>query len=134
MVGSVVHAQLLTLAKSVHNCTGPLFALFWVLLIGQWAKDNLLNPEDWQWAKAFGGLLSNQEVPCGWFNFGEKFWLWVGVTLLGLTVAASGAGWHGEVTDRPLLLLNDPVRVAAWVLDFTGLLCAAPLAVLEVIR
>jgi formate dehydrogenase subunit gamma len=37
-----------------------------------------------------GGLLTGEHVPSGRFNFGEKTWFWIGVTILGLTVAVSG--------------------------------------------
>ncbi|WP_197713677.1 formate dehydrogenase subunit gamma [Hydrogenophilus thermoluteolus] len=88
--GTSVNAALLWVAKNVHNYTGPVFGFFLVLMILRWAKDNLLTDQDWLWAKKFGGLLSGEEIPSGRFNFGEKFWFWVGVTVLGLTVTVTG--------------------------------------------
>ncbi len=89
-LGDSANAAIVWFAKNVHNYTGPVFALFLLVMILMWAKDNLLRSEDWQWAKRFGGLLGGEEVPSGRFNFGEKFWFWMGVTVLGLTVAVSG--------------------------------------------
>ncbi len=90
VLGSAVNAQLLWLAKNLHNYTGPLFALFLVVMILRWARDNLISAHDWEWARHFGGLFSGRDIPSARFNFGEKFWFWAGVTFLGLTVAVTG--------------------------------------------
>ncbi|MDO9597198.1 MAG: formate dehydrogenase subunit gamma [Azoarcus sp.] len=83
-------AWLLTIGKLVHNYVGPVFALFVVLMIISFLRDNVWQACDAIWIKRAGGLLGGDHVPSSRFNFGEKTWFWLGVTFLGLTVAVSG--------------------------------------------
>ena len=83
-------ATLLSAGKLVHNYLGPVFLAFTLLMVFAYARDNVWQACDSQWIGKAGGLLSGEHVPSGRFNFGEKTWFWIGVTLLGLIVAGSG--------------------------------------------
>ncbi len=76
--------------KNLHNFVGPLFLLSIVAAFFQFAKDNLWRPEDGEWIRKAGGLVSGEHVPSGRFNFGEKSWFWLGVVLLGLSMSITG--------------------------------------------
>ena len=78
------------LLKNVHNFVGPAFAVSLVVVILTFIKDNFPNASDIRWLVKLGGLFSHEHVPSGRFNLGEKGVFWFAVTLLGLTVVASG--------------------------------------------
>lgn len=90
VIGHSLFGYLMVFGKTVHNFVGPLFAASTLAMIVLWARDNVWQNIDALWIRKAGGLLSKEHVPSGRFNFGEKTWFWIGVTLLGLTVAASG--------------------------------------------
>jgi formate dehydrogenase subunit gamma len=90
VIGHSAFGYLMVLGKNVHNYLGPLFAVSVVAMIIVWARDNVWQNIDALWISKAGGLVSGEHVPSGRFNFGEKTWFWIGVTFLGLTVAASG--------------------------------------------
>jgi len=90
VIGHSLYGYLLVLGKNVHNFIGPLFAFSTIAMIVIWARDNVWQNIDAQWITKAGGLLTGEHVPSGRFNFGEKTWFWIGVTILGLTVAVSG--------------------------------------------
>lgn len=89
-LGHTVFSLLMQLLKPVHNFLGLVFAAALVVMIVMWAKDNIWDRFDAEWIRRAGGLLDHSHVPAGRFNFGEKAWFWFGVTILGLTVSASG--------------------------------------------
>ena len=89
-LGHTVFSWLLQVLKPVHNFLGLVFAVALVAMIAMWLKDNVWKPIDAEWIRRGGGLLDGSHVPSGRFNFGEKTWFWIGVTMLGLTVTASG--------------------------------------------
>jgi formate dehydrogenase subunit gamma len=90
VIGHSLFGYLLVLGKNVHNLIGPLFAAATLAMITIWARDNVWDNIDSLWIRQAGGLLNGEHVPSGRFNFGEKTWFWIGVTILGLTVAATG--------------------------------------------
>jgi formate dehydrogenase subunit gamma len=90
LIGHSAFGYLMIVAKNVHNFLGPLFAVSVVAMIFVWARDNVWQNIDALWISKAGGLVTGEHVPSGRFNFGEKTWFWIGVTFLGLTVAASG--------------------------------------------
>lgn len=83
-------ALLLTAGKLIHNYVGPVFGVFLVLMILTFLRDNVWQACDAIWIRRAGGLLGGDHVPSSRFNFGEKTWFWLGVTVLGLAVAISG--------------------------------------------
>jgi formate dehydrogenase subunit gamma len=90
VIGHSAFGYLMVLGKNIHNFLGPLFAVSVVAMIFVWARDNVWQSIDSLWISKAGGLLTGEHVPSGRFNFGEKTWFWIGVTILGLTVAGSG--------------------------------------------
>ena len=90
LFGHLPVALLMQVMKPIHNFLGLLFALSLLPMIGMWVKDNVWASIDAQWIRRVGGLVDRTHVPSWRFNFGEKVWFWIGVTMLGLTVAASG--------------------------------------------
>ncbi|KAB2926855.1 MAG: formate dehydrogenase subunit gamma [Dechloromonas sp.] len=90
VIGHTLFGYLMVLGKNVHNFVGPLFFVSTLAMIGVWARDNVWQNIDALWIRKAGGLLTGEHVPSGRFNFGEKTWFWIGVTILGLTVSISG--------------------------------------------
>ena len=90
VLGHTLFGYLMVLGKNVHNFIGPLFVVSMLAMIVIWARDNVWENIDALWIKKAGGLLTGEHVPSGRFNFGEKTWFWIGVTMLGLTVSVSG--------------------------------------------
>ncbi|MBA3997840.1 MAG: formate dehydrogenase subunit gamma [Candidatus Accumulibacter sp.] len=88
--GHTLFGYLMIVGKNVHNYVGPVFLGFTLVMIAMWARDNLWHNCDAEWIRKGGGLATGEHVPSGRFNFGEKTWFWIGVTVLGLTVAGSG--------------------------------------------
>jgi formate dehydrogenase subunit gamma len=90
VIGHSLFGYLMVLGKNVHNFVGPLFAASLLAMIVIWARDNVWQNIDALWIRKAGGLITGEHVPSGRFNFGEKTWFWIGVTILGLTVSISG--------------------------------------------
>ena len=90
VMGHSLFGYLMVVGKNVHNFVGPLFFVSTLAMIAVWARDNVWQNIDALWIGKAGGLLTGEHVPSGHFNFGEKTWFWIGVTILGLTVAVSG--------------------------------------------
>ena len=83
LIGSTLFGWLMYLLKNLHNIVGPLFTVSVIVFFVMFVKDNLPAKGDLKW-------LFNQHHPAGRFNAGEKIWFWLGMTILGLTVSASG--------------------------------------------
>lgn len=90
LFGYNVFATLAALSKNIHNFTGPVFLLAVLVMFVVYVKDNFWQAADAQWIAKAGGLASGEHVPSHRFNFGEKIWFWLGVTVLGLVVSLSG--------------------------------------------
>ncbi len=90
LFGHELLSSLLTAGKLVHNYVGPAFGVFVVLMILVFMRDNVWQACDAIWIRRAGGLLGGDHVPSSRFNFGEKTWFWLGVTVLGLVVVISG--------------------------------------------
>jgi formate dehydrogenase subunit gamma len=89
--GYTLFSWLAVLAKNLHNFVGPLFAICTVLMFVTFVRDNLPSARDWLWVRKAGGLITGEHVPSGRFNAGEKSWFWVGVIMLGVAAAVTGA-------------------------------------------
>ena len=90
VLGHWLAALLIVLGKNLHNLIGPVFLGFLLVMIFHFAKDNLWEACDALWIRKGGGLFNGEHVPAGRFNFGEKAWFWLGVTVVGLVVSSSG--------------------------------------------
>jgi len=90
LTGHLLFSWWATASKALHNTFGPIFILTLALMIPLYMKDNFWRPHDWNWLRHLGGFVSKKDVPSGKYNAGEKGWFWIGVTLCGILVSASG--------------------------------------------
>lgn len=89
-MGHDVFAVLAIVMKWLHNVSGPLFVLFSLVMFFTFLRHNHFRSVDARWLMRLGGLIGGGHPPAGYFNAGEKLWFWIGVTLLGGLMAASG--------------------------------------------
>jgi formate dehydrogenase subunit gamma len=90
LMGGVAYGSFLFVCKNIHNFSGPLFTLSIVIFFLLFVGKNIPEKGDLNWLLTFGGMFSGKHVPAGFFNMGEKFWFWFGMTFLGLVISASG--------------------------------------------
>jgi formate dehydrogenase subunit gamma len=89
-LGYTGFSWLTIVSKNIHNFVGPLFIFSLVVSFLVFVKDNLWHAIDTRWLTHFGGMFSNEEIPSGRFNAGEKAWFWLGLVLLGAFVSVTG--------------------------------------------
>ena len=77
------------IAKLAHNILGPAFMFGLLLMIVNWFNQNLLNRIDWQWFKAFGGMIGDKHPSAEKLNGGEKMWFW-SLATAGVALCISG--------------------------------------------
>lgn len=77
-----------SVAKLLHNYSGPLFTVGIVLMIVSWIKDNIPKRTDLIWFKKGGGMFG-EHAPAGRMNGGEKAWFWF-IATFGVAVCISG--------------------------------------------
>jgi formate dehydrogenase subunit gamma len=90
LFGYTIFSMLTIIGKNLHNFVGPLFVVCTVLTIIAFIRGNGFRRYDWTWMRRFGDFLKGKSVPAGKYNAGEKVWFWLGVTLLGIIVSATG--------------------------------------------
>jgi len=90
LMGGAAYGSFLDVCKNIHNFTGPLFTICIVIFFLLFVSKNIPGKGDMNWIMNFGGILNGKHIPAGFFNFGEKFWFWFGMTFLGLLISASG--------------------------------------------
>lgn len=90
LTGYTVFSWLAILSKNLHNFLGPLFIVSLVVMVATYVRDNIPRARDWMWIRRFGDFLRGEPVPAGRFNAMEKFWFWIGVIVLGLTIGVTG--------------------------------------------
>jgi formate dehydrogenase subunit gamma len=90
VIGPTLFSWLAVIAKNLHNFLGPLFAISVVITFIVFVRDNVPKAIDFKWIVSAGGLFNDKHVPSEKFNAGEKIWFWMGLTLLGIVVSASG--------------------------------------------
>lgn len=98
-MGHEVFSWIAVISKYLHNFVGPLFILCSIALFLTFMRKNVFQRRDWLYIRKAGGLFSHEHIPVGFFNAGEKFWFWGGVTLLGLVMSITGL-----VLDFPYLI------------------------------
>ena len=118
IIGHTLFAWLTMLCKNLHNFVGPVFSLAVIVLFFTFLRDNWPQIRDLVWLRKAGGLFSDQHVPSGRFNAGEKIWFWVGLLGLGVTVSASGLvlNFPNFEQGRAVMQLANIVHVVATVL------------------
>jgi formate dehydrogenase subunit gamma len=93
IIGYTLFSWLATIAKNVHNFTGPIFSVTLPIFIVMFVKDNLPKAYDLQWMAKFGGMLDRSgkgEVPSGKFNAGEKGLFWSLVVVVSIVLVVTG--------------------------------------------
>ena len=70
-----------TVARRIHNFTGPLFGIAVLMMFFTYVKRNILKKVDLAWFASGGGFMVHKHVGSGYFNGGEKAWFWL--TILG---------------------------------------------------
>ena len=90
LIGHTLFGWLATLGKNLHNFVGPVFMFSILVFVVTFIRDNFPRAYDFTWMAKGGGVLSDEAVPCGRFNAGEKIWFWGGVIGLGAVSSASG--------------------------------------------
>jgi formate dehydrogenase subunit gamma len=111
VIGYTLFAWLTSLAKNLHNFIAPVFIVSVVVMIVQWARDNLWRSYDMRWlVKMWGFLMRGEHVPSGRFNAMEKIWFWLFVVVLSVVVA-----WSGLILLFPNFDQSRAVMQDAWV-------------------
>ncbi len=90
LVGYTLFSFLTFIGKNLHNFVGPLFVVSTLVMIVTYIRGNSFRRYDWTWMRRIGDFLKGRHVSAGRYNAGEKVWFWLGVTLLGITVSATG--------------------------------------------
>jgi formate dehydrogenase subunit gamma len=93
LIGYTLFSWLATLAKNLHNFTGPVFTVVLPIVIALFVRDNLPKAYDGQWIAKFGGMLDRSgktHVPCGKYNAAEKVFFWVLVCFLSVVLVVTG--------------------------------------------
>jgi formate dehydrogenase subunit gamma len=115
VIGYTLFSWLAELGKNLHNFVGPIFLFSVVVFVVKFARDNIPRPHDITWLAKGGGVLSDEVVPSGRFNAGEKIWFWGAVIGLGTVSCASGLVLDFPNFDqsRALMMLANVVHVIA---------------------
>ena len=90
LLGGLLFGWLTWLLKTIHNFSGPLFAVSMVIVFLTFVRSSWPTRVDWQWVRRGGGFFGGEEPPSHRFNAGEKLIFWGGVVLLGAIVIVSG--------------------------------------------
>ena len=85
LVGYTLFSWLATLAKTLHNFTGPLLVIGVPWLFVRFLRDNGLSGEDVRWFANIMGYFKGHEYPSERFNAGEKLVFWL-VLAVGSTI------------------------------------------------
>jgi formate dehydrogenase subunit gamma len=115
VIGHTLFGWLATLGKNLHNFVGPIFLFSIVVFVIKFIRDNIPRAYDITWLVKGGGVLSDEVVPSGRFNAGEKIWFWGGVIGLGVVSSVSGLVLDFPNFDqtRSTMMLANVVHVIA---------------------
>jgi len=93
LIGYTLFSWLATIAKLLHNFTGPVLTVALPVFIVLFVRDNVPKAYDMQWLAKFGGMLDRTgktHVPAGKFNAGEKALFWLLVCVLSVILVVTG--------------------------------------------
>ena len=93
LIGYTLFSWLATIAKLLHNFTGPVLTVALPVFIVLIVRDNVPKAYDMQWLAKFGGMLDRTgktHVPAGKFNAGEKALFWLLVCVLSVILVVTG--------------------------------------------
>lgn len=89
-----VWAALIYGSKTVHDWTGPVFIVAWVLSILKWMPKQTFKMYDLRWFTTAGGYVhfgpfKGKHPDSGFANAGEKLWFWT-LAIFGLFISITG--------------------------------------------
>lgn len=94
-VGDGLWASLIGASKFIHDWSGPVFFVSWVLCVVKWMPLQTFKLYDLKWFLVVGGYINfgpfkGKHPDSGFANAGEKMWFWT-LTIFGLFICISGA-------------------------------------------
>jgi len=100
LIGKDGFAVLASAALQAHNLFGPLFLASLVVLFFTFLKGNIFSKEDIWWMAKLGGFFGGH-ASSKFYNFGEKNWFWMSMSL-GFLLSFSGIllDFPGLLEDR----------------------------------
>ncbi len=90
LVGYTLFSWLATLAKTIHNFTGPLLIIGVPWLFFRFIRDNGIGADDFRWFVNIIGYFTGHEYPSDRFNAGEKLVFWLVLTLGSTALIVTG--------------------------------------------
>jgi formate dehydrogenase subunit gamma len=90
LLGYTAFSFLTIIGKNLHNFVGPLFVVCTLLMIMTFMRGNGFRRYDWTWMRRIGDFLKGEHVSTGKYNAAEKVWFWLGVTVAGIVISATG--------------------------------------------
>ncbi|HVF63346.1 MAG TPA: formate dehydrogenase subunit gamma [Casimicrobiaceae bacterium] len=90
LIGYTLFSWLAILSKNLHNFIGPVLVVALPIMIVVFMYENIPRAYDWIWIRKFGGYLTNEHIPAGKANAGQKILFWLMVVVVGLTLCVTG--------------------------------------------
>jgi len=115
LTGHSAFSVYLSIAKVVHNWSGPLFLVGVVVIFVVWLGDNFIHKRDILWFKNVGGMIgSGEHPPAEKVNGGEKAWFWL-IAIFGAAVGITGVLLDFPIWDQSRVTMQISLAVHATV-------------------
>jgi len=118
--------------NTLHIVSGLVFLVAFIPLAASWRSAMRFAPYDRDWLRRFGGYFSqtNQILPAGRFNAGQKLWFRLSILLGILTAASGGLVYYPALLGPSWSILFYVAHTALGVLLSAGLIVHVYAAVL----
>ncbi len=90
VLGYPVFAWIASMAKTLHNFTGPILVVAVPWLFVRFIRDNAIGIEDLKWFLKLPGLFKGHFYPSHRFNAGEKVQFWIALVLISTVLTVTG--------------------------------------------
>ena len=90
VIGYTLFSWLATLAKTLHNFTGPILIIGVPWLFIRFVRDNGIGADDIRWFMNIKGYFTGHEHPSRRFNAGEKLVFWLVLVVATSVLIVSG--------------------------------------------
>jgi len=90
VLGYPVFAWVASMAKTLHNFTGPILVVAVPWLFVRFIRDNGIGIEDLKWLLKLPGLYKGHFYPSHRFNAGEKVQFWIALVLISTVLTVTG--------------------------------------------
>ena len=90
VLGYPVFAWIASMAKTLHNFTGPILVVAVPWLFVRFIRDNGIGIEDLKWLLKLPGLYKGHFYPSQRFNAGEKIQFWIALVLISTVLTVTG--------------------------------------------